>query len=90
VSTVEFRRRIIDSTRQTVPGHTISSSLPLLSSHPVPAPQIRSRDFWRYINLYVCMYVCMLLSLLTLILTVDLKTFTSRPAMVMSHTQRKK
>ena len=24
----------------------------------VPAPQIRSHDFWRYINLYVYMYVC--------------------------------
>ena len=24
----------------------------------VPAPQIRSHDFWRYINLHVCMYVC--------------------------------
>jgi len=30
------------------------------SSHPVPAPQIRSHEFWCYINLYVyvCMYVC--------------------------------
>jgi len=28
-------------------------SLPLPSSHPVPAPQIRSHEFWRYINLYV-------------------------------------
>jgi len=28
------------------------------SSHPVPAPQIRSHDFWRYINLYICMHVC--------------------------------
>ena len=27
------------------------------------APQIRSYDFWRYINLYVCMYVCMYESL---------------------------
>jgi len=34
----------------------ISSSLPLPSSHPVPAPQIRSHDFWRYINFYVCIY----------------------------------
>ena len=25
------------------------------SSHPVPAPQIRSCDVWRHINLYVCM-----------------------------------
>ena len=25
----------------------------------MPAPQIRSHDFWRYINLYVCVYVCM-------------------------------
>jgi len=32
--------------------------MPLPSSHPVPAPQIRSHDFWHYINLYVCMYVC--------------------------------
>ena len=39
--------------------NSISSSLPLPSSHPVPAPQIRSHDFWRYINLCVCMYVCM-------------------------------
>ena len=39
------------------PLNAISSSLPLPSSHPVPAPQIRSHDFWRYINLYVCMYV---------------------------------
>jgi len=23
----------------------------------VPAPYIRSHDFWRYINLYACMYV---------------------------------
>jgi len=23
---------------------------PLPSSHPVPAPQVRSHDFWRYIN----------------------------------------
>ena len=27
------------------------------ASHPVPAPQIRSHDFWRCINLYVCMFV---------------------------------
>ena len=26
--------------------NSISSSLPLPSSHPVPAPQIRSHDFW--------------------------------------------
>ena len=25
----------------------------------VSVPQIRSHDFWRYINLYVCMFVCM-------------------------------
>ena len=30
-----------------------SSSLPLPSSHPVPATQIRCHNFWRYINLYV-------------------------------------
>jgi len=35
----------------------ITSSLPLPPSHPVPAPQIRSHDFWRCINLYVA-YVC--------------------------------
>jgi len=35
--------------------NSISSSLPLPSSHPVPAPQIRFRDFWRCINLCVCM-----------------------------------
>jgi len=39
--------------------NSISTSLPLPSSHPVPAPQIRFRDFWRYINLYVRMYVYM-------------------------------
>ena len=33
--------------------------MPLPSSHSVPALQIRSHDFWRYIHLYVCMYVCM-------------------------------
>ena len=38
--------------------NSISSSLPLPSSHPVPAPQIHSHDFWRYINLYVCMCRC--------------------------------
>jgi len=27
-----------------------------------PAPQIRSHDFWRYINLYVCVYICMYVS----------------------------
>ena len=38
--------------------NSISSSQPLPSSHPVPAPQIRSHDYWRYKNLYVglCMY----------------------------------
>ena len=30
-----------------------SSSLPLPSSHPVPATQIRCHNFWHYINLYV-------------------------------------
>ena len=35
--------------------HLYQSALP--SSHPVPVPQIRSHDFWRYINLYVGMYV---------------------------------
>ena len=33
--------------------NSTSSRLPLPSSHPVPAPRVRSRDFWRYINLYV-------------------------------------
>ena len=42
-----------------VTQNSISSSLPLPSSHPVPAPQIRSHDFCRYLNLYLCMYVCM-------------------------------
>ena len=44
----------------TATQNSISSSLPLPSSHPVPAPQICSRDFWCYINLYVCMYVCVM------------------------------
>jgi len=35
--------------------NSISSSLPLPSSHPVPAPRIRSHDCLRYINFYVCM-----------------------------------
>jgi len=35
--------------------YSISSSLPLPSSHPVPAPRIRSHDCLRYINFYVCM-----------------------------------
>ena len=34
---------------------SISSGLPLPSSHPVPEPRIRSHDFWRCINLCACM-----------------------------------
>ena len=37
--------------------HHLFQSVPLPSSHPVSAPQIRSHDFWRYVNLHVCMYV---------------------------------
>jgi len=38
--------------------NSISSSLLLPYSHTVPAPQIRSRDFWHYINLCVCVCMC--------------------------------
>ena len=39
--------------------HLFQSAFAVQSCY-VPAPQIRSHDFWRYINLYVCMcvYVC--------------------------------
>ena len=33
----------------------------------VTVPQIRSDDFWRYINLFVCVYVCCAFSALTLL-----------------------
>ena len=38
-------------------NHTFSSQLSL-SSHPAPAPPIRSLRYWCSINLAVCMYVC--------------------------------
>ena len=37
--------------------NSISSSLPLPSGYPVPAPQISFHDFWRYTNLYVRLYI---------------------------------
>jgi len=50
-----------------VTQNSTSSSLPSPSSHPVPAPQIRSHDFWRCINLYVYVYACNAFSALTLL-----------------------
>ena len=38
--------------------HSQSAFTVYSSSHPVPAPQIRSHDVWRYINLHACMYAC--------------------------------
>ena len=50
-------KALIQSTLSTFKLHLkfLSSSLPLPSSHPMPAPPIRSHNFWRYINLYVRM-----------------------------------
>ena len=48
--------RSIDTLKRHL-EYSISSSLPLPSSHPVLAPQIRSHDFWRYTNLYAYVYV---------------------------------
>ena len=50
-SAVSIELRVTDRQTQT-DGQTDTG--PWL----VPAPQIRSHDFWRYINLYVYMYVC--------------------------------
>ena len=44
-------------------GNEYGKTLLFYLYHPVPAPKIRSHDFWRCINLYVCMYVCMRLAL---------------------------
>jgi len=54
------RKRLNRSRCRLCCRHANQRCLVRPSTHHVPAPQIRSHDFWRYINLSVCIHICKL------------------------------